>query len=228
MSKGRVLIVDDEEDILELLRYILAREGFLVKSATTGEEAVRLSLQEMPDLIVMDIILPGMDGLEATKEIKRNPKTAGVPVLMLSAKAEDSDIVVGLELGADDYVTKPFSPSVLLARIKTLLRRTGKQEDDTSLIRIGDLLINLTQREVFVRGHPIRLTPGQFRVLRALAQRPGWAFARGQIVDEIHGWGYDVNDRSIDLHVVALRKKLGPCASYIRTVHGVGYKLKYD
>jgi len=228
MSKERILIVDDEEDILELLRYILTREGYTVKLATTGEEAVKLSAQEKPDLIIMDIILPGMDGLQATRAIKKSPDTSGVPVLMLSAKSEDADIVIGLELGADDYVTKPFSPAVLLARIKTLLRRTGKQEGDQSPIRIGDLTIDVNQREVFVKGRPVKITPGQFRVLQALAQRPGWAFPRGQIVDEIHGWGYDVNDRSIDLHIVALRKKLGPCASYIQTVHGVGYKLSKD
>lgn len=228
MSKEKILVVDDEEDILELVRYNLAREGYQVACVASGEEALVKAKNEVPDVILLDLMLPGLDGLDVCRRLKSNPVTAGIPIVMLTAKGEDVDIVTGLELGADDYVIKPFSPRVLLARIKAVLRRkVQKIEDESSIVRIHDLTINPARHEVSLSGRPVELTATEFRILHFLARRPGWVFSRDQIISAIRGGDYPVTDRSVDVQIVGLRKKLGESAgSWIETVRGVGYRFK--
>jgi two-component system phosphate regulon response regulator PhoB len=227
MAKEKILVVDDEEDILELVRYNLAREGYHVAGTLSGEEALKQARTEAFDLIVLDLMLPGIDGLEVTKKLKANEKTQHIPIVMLTAKGEEADIVTGLELGADDYITKPFSPRVLVARVRTALRRRiDKQEDDTTVIHIHELEIHPGRRSVIAGGNPVELTYSEFQVLYVLARRPGWVFTRGQIVDAVRGDDYPVTDRSVDVQIVGLRKKLGGCGKYIETVRGVGYRFR--
>jgi two-component system alkaline phosphatase synthesis response regulator PhoP len=228
MPKERILVVEDEEDILELVRYNLVKEGYQVTGALTGEDALKKARAEVFDLIVLDLMLPGIDGLDVAKKLKSDPKTGHFPILMLTAKGEEADIVTGLELGADDYVTKPFSPRVLIARVRAILRRkTGKpDEENASMLRIHDLEIDLGRRSVLVSGQAVDLTYTEFQVLYILARRPGWVFTRSQIVDAVRGDDYPVTDRSVDVQIVGLRKKLGPSNRYIETVRGVGYRFK--
>jgi two-component system, OmpR family, alkaline phosphatase synthesis response regulator PhoP len=228
MPKERILVIEDEEDILELIRYNLVKEGYQVTGALTGEDALKKARAEVFDLVVLDLMLPGIDGLDVAKKLKSDPKTGNFPILMLTAKGEEADIVTGLELGADDYVTKPFSPRVLIARVRAILRRkTGKpDEGDVSLLRIYDLEIDLGRRSVLVSGQAVDLTYTEFQVLYLLARRPGWVFTRSHIVDAVRGDDYPVTDRSVDVQIVGLRKKLGPSSRYIETVRGVGYRFK--
>ena len=227
MADNKILVVDDEEDILELVRYNLAREGYRVVCATTGEQALNKAGSEPFDLIVLDLMLPGIDGLEVAKRLKSKPKTKYIPIVMLTAKGEEADIVTGLELGADDYVTKPFSPRILIARVKAVLRRNLQEEvDDSSIIQIYELEIDPGKRKVLAKGLHIELTFTEFQILYLLARRPGWVFTRFKIVDSIRGDDYPVTDRSVDVQIVGLRKKLGPCGKYIETVRGVGYRFK--
>jgi two-component system alkaline phosphatase synthesis response regulator PhoP len=230
MSKERILVVEDEEDILELVRYNLVKEGYLVTGALTGEDALKKARAELFDLIVLDLMLPGIDGLDVARKLKGDQKTALVPILMLSAKGEEADIVTGLELGADDYVTKPFSPRVLIARVRSILRRKIGQPDEgqITILRIHNLEIDLGRRSVMASGEPIDLTYTEFQVLYILARRPGWVFTRTQIVDAVRGDDYPVTDRSVDVQIVGLRKKLGDCSKYIETVRGVGYRFKEE
>jgi len=227
MKKERILVVDDEEDILELIRFNLAREGYPVICTTSGEESLKIARKEHPDLIVLDLMLPGIDGLEVARVLKNDSKTSDIAIIMLTAKTEEPDIVTGLELGADDYVTKPFSPRVLIARVRAILRRKAKGElADESMLRIHDLVIHSGRHEVLVSGDPVQLTFTEFGILNYLAKRPGWVFTRSQIVDAVRGDDYPVTDRSIDVQIVGLRKKLGPAGNYIETVRGVGYRFK--
>ncbi|MDY6838952.1 MAG: response regulator [Thermodesulfobacteriota bacterium] len=227
MAKEKILVVDDEEDIIELLRFNLSREGYQVSSAKSGEEALTLVRSEMPSLLLLDLMLPGIDGLEVTRRLKSNPNTMNVPIVMLTAKGEEPDIVAGLELGADDYVTKPFSPRILVARVRAVLRRKVVDlPKETSSFQIHDLVIHPGRHEVLVDGKPIELTFTEFAILDHLARRPGWVFTRYQIVDAVRGTDYPVTDRSVDVQIVGLRKKLGPAGKYIETVRGVGYRFK--
>ncbi|NNL77013.1 MAG: response regulator transcription factor [Desulfobacterales bacterium] len=227
MPKERILVVDDEEDILELVRYNLAREGYHITGALSGEEALKKARTEAFDLIVLDLMLPGIDGLEVAKKLKANEKTQNVPIVMLTAKGEEADIVTGLELGADDYITKPFSPRVMIARVRTALRRkTVKAENGTAVLLIHELEIHPGRRSVLAKGNPVDLTYSEFQVLYILARRPGWVFTRGQIVDAVRGDDYPVTDRSVDVQIVGLRKKLGTHGKYIETVRGVGYRFR--
>jgi two-component system phosphate regulon response regulator PhoB len=229
MAKEKILVVEDEEDILELVRFNLAREGYHVAGALSGEEALRKARTEAFDLIILDLMLPGIDGLEVAKKLKANDKTWHIPIVMLTAKGEEADIVTGLELGADDYITKPFSPRILIARVRTALRRRiSRSEDDTSVIQIHDLEIHPGRRSVLANDQPIDLTYTEFQVLYILARRPGWVFTRGQIVDAVRGDDYPVTDRSVDVQIVGLRKKLGIYGKYIETVRGVGYRFRED
>lgn len=227
MTKEQILVVDDEEDILELVSFSLRRERFEVRCAKSGEEALDKILKDPPDLILLDLMLPGMDGLEVARRLKGDPRTEKIPVIMLTAKGEEADIVVGLELGADDYITKPFSPRILIARVKAALRRrrAGSTRED-SVITIRDMVIHPGRHEVLVQGNPAPLTSTEFHILNHLARRPGWVYTRSQIVDAVKGEDYPVTDRSVDVHIVGLRKKLGPAGAYIETVRGVGYRLK--
>ncbi len=226
MAREKILVVDDEEDILELVRYNLSKERYRVTSALSGEIALQKAREEHPDLILLDLMLPGLDGLSVCRELKRDPAIGSTPIIMLTAKGEDADIVVGLELGADDYIVKPFSPRVLQARIKAVLRRREHDEADDALIRIHDLSIYPARHEVLLKGIPIILTTTEFRILHFLARRPGWVFSREKIINAVKGEDYAVTDRSVDVQIVGLRKKLGSAGDCIQTVRGVGYKFK--
>jgi two-component system phosphate regulon response regulator PhoB len=222
----KILAVDDEEDILELLRYNLVQEGYQVVCSESGEDALSRAVSSDFDLILLDLMLPGIDGLEVAKRLKKDPRTNHVPIIMITAKGEEADVVKGLELGADDYITKPFSPGVLGARIKAVLRRRDKrQAKDEYIVRAHELVIDAGRREVTADGKSFDLTYTEFQVLNFLAGHPGWVFTRGQIVDAVRGEGYAVTDRSVDVQIVGLRKKLGPYGSYIETVRGVGYRF---
>jgi two-component system phosphate regulon response regulator PhoB len=227
MARERILVVDDEEDILELVKYNLTKENFHVTCATSGEEALQKLKKETYDIILLDLMLPGRDGLDTCRVLKKNPETSHIPVVMITAKTEDTDVVLGLELGADDYVTKPFSPRVLLARIKAILRRNQTETtDDKSVIKTHDLVINPPRHEVRVKESLVNLTATEFSILHFLAKRPGWVFSREQIIDSVKGTDYPVTDRSVDVQIVGLRKKLGEIGELIETVRGVGYRFK--
>ncbi len=225
MAKPTILVVDDEEDIRELVELNLRREGYHVVMCETGEEALKQVSSKVPDAIILDLMLPGMDGLEVCRRLKGDSKTRQIAVVMLTAKGEEADIVTGLELGADDYVTKPFSGKVLVARVRRLLRRRSSEEDEQALVKIHELAIDPARHEVSVAGEIVALTLTEFNILCTLARRPGRVFTRYQIVDAIHGNDYLVTDRAIDVQIVSLRKKLGSCAKYVETVRGVGYRF---
>ena len=225
-----ILIVEDEQDLLELLRYNLSREGYQVSTASTGEDALKLVRNARPDLILLDLMLPGIDGLEVCRTLKSREATASIPVIMLTAKGEESDVVRGLELGADDYVPKPFSPRVLIARIHAVLRRreaeSGGPVSDGRLIQAAGVTIDRDRHEVTVSGDAVVMTATEFKLLALLASRPGRVFTRQQIIESIHDGFAAVTDRSVDVQVVALRKKLGDAGGNIETVRGVGYRFK--
>jgi len=226
MARDTILVVDDEEDIVELVKLNLAREGYEVIAAETGEEALELAKRKQPALVVLDLMLPGIGGLDVCKILKNNGKTTAIPIIMLTAKSEESDIVTGLELGADDYITKPFSSKVLVARVRRALRKRPEEGTNGDVIRIHDLVIDPGRREVLLKGEPLSLTLSEFNILRILARRPGMVFTRYQIVDSLHGGDYIVSDRAVDVQITYLRKKLGECKHYIETVRGVGYRFK--
>ncbi len=227
MAQKHLFVVDDEEDIIELINYNMTKEGYKVSCATSGEKVVSTLESLLPDLVILDLMLPGVGGLELCRLIKSNSKVRHIPIIMLTAKTEESDIVIGLGVGADDYVTKPFSPKVLVARIRALLRRTTeKLRDDSTVIKINDMIIDQGKFDVTIHGKSIGLTFTEFHILKILASRPGWVFSRYQIVDAIRGDDYPVTDRSVDVQIAGLRKKLGGYGKSIETVRGVGYKFK--
>lgn len=227
-----ILIIEDEQDLLELLRYNLEREGYQISTAATGEAGLKSaqnSAPDAPDLILLDLMLPGMDGLEVCRFLKKRESTASIQVIMLTARGEESDIVQGLEFGADDYVTKPFSPRVLLARIQAVLRRRDSEagmSQNNPIIRVGSVTIDQERYEATVRGKPVRLTASEFKMLRLLTSKSGRVFTRQQIIDAVHGELTAVTDRSVDVLVMGLRKKLGDAGDGIETVRGVGYKFR--
>jgi len=227
MAKTSILIIEDEEDIRELVKYNLQRENFDVLEAESGEEGLKLVERVMPDLVLLDLMLPGKDGLEICRMLKRNPRTQNIPVVMMTARGEESDIITGLELGADDYVVKPFSPKVLGARVKAVLRRKASTPElaPEDVIKIYDLVIHPGRHEVLVKDKPVDLSATEFRLLHFLARRPGWVSTRYQIVDAVHGEDYPVTERSVDVQVVGLRRKLKRAGDYIETVRGVGYRF---
>ncbi|MDH7600131.1 MAG: response regulator transcription factor [Sedimentisphaerales bacterium] len=225
MPAKRILIVEDEPDILELLRITLAKEGYDPIFAKTGEQAIELAKKDLPDMVVLDIMLPGIDGLDVCKILRSDPRTSHIPIIMLTARSEEADIVTGLEVGADDYVTKPFSPKVLSARIRNLLRRQAATIPDQRPIRLGSLIIDTMRREVSIKGRPVILTYTEFNILLALARRPGVVLTRYQIMDAAHGQEYVATDRAVDVQIVALRRKLGTYGRCIQTVRGVGYRF---
>ena len=226
MPKENILIVDDEEDVLELLRFNLEKDGYKTETAVSGEEALKKAKAKRPDLIILDLMLPGIDGLEVCKKLKSDTKTENIPVIMLTAKSEESDIITGLELGAQDYITKPFSPKVLIARVRRILQKTIAHDLEKAPVKIHELVIDSARHEVLIKNKPVELTFTEFSILYKLAKRPGMVFTRYQIVDSIRGEDYLVTDRAIDVQIVSLRKKLGPCGKYIETVRGIGYKFK--
>lgn len=227
MAYEKILIVEDEEDVLELIRYNLEKNGFHCETALNGQEALEKAKNSKCDLILLDLMIPEIDGLEVCKLLKKNAKTEMIPVVMLTAKGTEADIVTGLEMGADDYITKPFSPRVLIARLKAVLRRketTASTEE--SVIRIHEIEIDPRRHRIMLKKKPLHLTSTEFNLLKFLAARPGWVFTRYQIVDAVHGNDYPVTDRSVDVQIVGLRKKLGSAGKYIETVRGVGYRFQ--
>ncbi len=228
MAHEQILVVEDDEDILELLRYNLQREGFTVVTADTGEAGLDKARARPPNLLILDLMLPRMDGLEVCRRLKAEDKTRSIPIIMVTAKGEEADIVTGLELGADDYICKPFRPRELVARVRTVLRR-GQEDTATpaaAIIEVEGMVIDPGRRTVQVGGRPVELTYTEFQVLLVLARRPGWVFTRYQIVDAVRGEDYPVTDRAVDVQMVGLRKKLGRYGKYIETVRGVGYRFK--
>jgi two-component system, OmpR family, alkaline phosphatase synthesis response regulator PhoP len=220
----RVLVVDDEPKIVQLVRDYLERAGFAVSTAREGAEALMRARQDRPDLIVLDLGLPGLDGLEVTRQLRRD---SGVPIIMLTARDDETDKVVGLELGADDYVTKPFSPRELTARVRAVLRRHA-MDASTDVIRAGDLVLDVPRLRVEVAGRSVELTATEFQLLTALARQPGRVFTRSQLLDAIHGVAFESYERAIDAHVKNIRRKLEPeprAPRYLLTVYGVGYRL---
>jgi two-component system alkaline phosphatase synthesis response regulator PhoP len=227
MANENILVVEDEEDILELVRYNLNKEGYRVTGVLSGEEGLQAARSHPPDLIILDLMLPGTDGLTVCRELKQDARTRDLPIVILTAKGEEPDIVAGLELGADDYITKPFSPRVLLARLRAVLRRRrAEPASERDVLEIHQMLIHPGRHEVLVQGRPVDLTVTEFRLLSFLARRPGWVFTRSQIVQGVQGEDYAVTERAVDVQIVGLRKKLGTAGQYIETVRGVGYRLK--
>lgn len=220
-------VIEDEHDIAELVRFNLALEGYKVETFASGEEGLKRTLEKPCDVLLLDLMLPGVDGLEVCAKLRANQETKKLPIIMMTAKGEEQDVVRGLEMGADDYVTKPFSPKILLARIQAVLRRSERPtEEDKSALKKAGLTIDPQRVEVFVNGEKVDLTQSEFKILQFLAQRPGWVFTRTQIVEAIRGENYAVTDRTIDFQMVGLRKKLGELGSLIETVRGVGYRFK--
>ena len=220
-----ILVVDDEAGIVKLVRDYLERAGFDVLAAPDGETALTLARVERPDLIVLDLMLPGVDGLDVCRRLRRE---SGVPIIMLTARVEEADRIVGLELGADDYITKPFSPGELVARVRATLRRAGGEVGPSTMLRAGDVELDTASRTATVAGRPVDLTSTEFQLLATLVRQPGRIFGREQLLEAIHGVAFDGYDRSVDSHVKNLRRKIEPDPrqpSYIQTVYGVGYRF---
>ncbi|BBM83756.1 response regulator [Candidatus Uabimicrobium amorphum] len=228
MLTGKILVVEDEKDILELITYNLTKNGFEVNGVTSGEQALKIARSNWPDLVVLDLMLPGVEGLDVCRLMKGDAKTKNIPIVIVTAKAEEADIVTGLELGADDYITKPFSPRVLVARVKAVLRRNEAQDEESGdkAIAVHGITIHPGRYEVLVNNSPVELTLTEFRILHFLACHPGWVYTRNQILDAAKGEDYIVTDRSVDVQIASLRKKLGSASKYIETVRGIGYRLK--
>ena len=226
----KILIVEDEKDIVKMLEYNLKKEGFKTVYANDGEEALDLARKELPELILLDLMLPAMDGLEVCKELKKERKTSGIPIIILTAKTQETDKIVGLELGADDYVTKPFSPRELIARVKAVLRRTYEKEKLPEALRIGDLSIDFAKIMVAVKGKPVELTAKEFELLKTLLQAKGRVLSRDYLLDTI--WGFDhameIQTRTVDVHIRTLRKKLKTEAKRIVTVKNYGYRFERE
>ncbi|MDZ4724059.1 MAG: response regulator [candidate division Zixibacteria bacterium] len=227
MSKEHILLIEDEPDIQELIRVNLVRQGFRLSIYKSGEEGIPAIKAQQPKLILLDLMLPGIDGLEVCRILKNGTVTNQIPIIMVTAKGEDVDMVTGLELGADDYLTKPFSPRVLIAKIRALLRRRNSEQlSDEPSVTAHELEIHPGRFEVIADGRHFDLSLTEFRLLHFLAKNPGWVYSRYQIVSGVRGDDIVVTDRSVDVHVVGLRKKLGKYGDYIETVRGVGYRFR--
>ena len=225
-NKYKLLVVEDEQDIRDLLIFNLQKEGFKVESADNGDSALSLIRKNNFDLVLLDLMLPGIGGFDLTRILKNDKKTSEIPILMLTAKGEESDIVKGLELGADDYMTKPFSIKVLLARINKILIKSSNRSDEVDVLKYNSLSINLKARDVILEGKKINLTFTEFEILKLLASHSKWVYTRSEIINNIRGDDYIVTDRTIDFQIVGLRKKMGPVGKYIKTVRGVGYRFE--
>jgi two-component system phosphate regulon response regulator PhoB len=227
-GKKSILVIDDEKDLLDLIADNLRNNGYRVLGASDGYQALEIAQKEVPDLVILDLMLPGLEGTQVARKLKEDSRTANIPIIMLTARAEETDVIVGLTLGADDYVTKPFSMKILLARIGTVLRRAEQSAnpDETGALKAGPLAINISKHEVMLNGQAVKLTHTEFKLLSALVAARGRVLTRDQLMDKAMGTDVFVTDRAIDVHVTAIRKKLGEAANLVQTIRGVGYRLQ--
>jgi two-component system alkaline phosphatase synthesis response regulator PhoP len=230
MAADTILVVEDELDILELISYHMESEGYRIIQTTSGEHGLKMAQKEHPDLILLDLMLPGIDGLEVCRRLKREENTREIPIMMLTAKTQELDQITGLESGADDYLTKPFSPNILAARVKAVLRRRNSEEkkEIPTIMEVHDIIIDTARHEVKADGELVSLSATEFGILRYLAENPGWVFSRNQIIDAVKGSDYPVTERSVDVQILGLRKKLGDQGRHIETVRGFGYRLRSE
>ncbi len=227
MKQATILVIEDDADIVELLQYNLAKEGFRVRIARDGDTGLQEARRYRPDLILLDLMLPGVDGLEVCRRLKRDNELSTIPIVMVTAKSEESDVVTGLEMGADDYLSKPFSPRELLARVRAVLRRgTAAKEHEEARLDFGSVVLDRPRHEITVDGNLVEFTRAEFRLLWALGSSPGRVFARDELVEYITGGDAHISDRNVDVHISAVRKKLEPYSDLVKTVRGVGYKIK--
>lgn len=226
MGRERILVIEDEPDIAEVLQYNLEKEGFEVETARRGDAGFDAVRRDSPDLVLLDLLLPGIDGLELTRMLKRDPLTSRLPIVMLTARGEEVDRIVGLELGADDYISKPFSPREVVLRVKAVLRRFQQEESAAELIELGGIELDISAHQLRVRGGEVPLTATEFRLLRLLLERSGRVQTRAQLLSDVWGYAEDIDSRTVDTHIRRLRRKLGPEAERIETVIGVGYRLR--
>jgi DNA-binding response OmpR family regulator len=227
-GRKRVLVVDDEKDLVDLVSYNLQRNGYEVDAAHDGQQALDLIERDVPDLLILDLMLPGIDGTEVARRLRADARTAHLPIIMLTAKGEETDVVVGLTIGADDYITKPFSVKILLARVNTVLRRAEPAVgagDAGGTLRAGPVVIDTSKHEVTIGGEPVKLTLTEFKLLTALVAARGRVLTRDQLMDKAMGSDVFVTDRAIDVHVTAIRRKLGEANWLVHTVRGVGYRI---
>ena len=230
LKKKSILIVEDDEDIQQLVGYNLIKAGFLIEYSDSGEQALKKIKNQTPDLVLLDLMLPGMRGMELCRIIRSDSRFSELPIIMLTAKGEETDIISGLDQGADDYITKPFSPKILLSRVKAVLRRKAKDSatpaaDYSDVIKLNSLVIDPGRYEVKIDGEPVNLTPTEFGILQLLTKKAGWVFSRQQIIDAVRGYDYLVTPRTIDVQMFSLRKKLGETGRKIETVRGIGYRF---
>lgn len=225
MSSPRILVVEDDPQIQELVGYNLGKEGFVVLPALSAESALKLLEDQPVDLVILDLMLPGMDGMTFCRRLKGQSKTQNIPVIMLTAKSEEGDIVAGLEIGADDYIPKPFSPRLLIARVRAVLRRSSFSQEEESYT-VSSLTIDRSRHEVRCEGQVVPVTPTEFAILDVLASHPGRVLSRAEIAESVHGEPFVTTDRAVDVHIAALRRKLGSAGHLIETVRGVGYRLR--
>jgi len=226
MHKGTILVIDDEPDLIELVQFNLQKDGYEVIVAKNGQAGLEIAQKHLPDMIVLDLMMPGIDGLEVCRQLRSDARTRLIPMIMLTAKSAEADRIVGLELGADDYITKPFSPRELLARVRALLRRATSTQETPTVIRQADVMIDVTRHEVTSAGKQVDLTPTEFRILQFIIARPGRVLSREQIIDAAVGSEMAVFDRTIDVHIAAIRRKLGKAGDRIETIRGFGYKWR--
>lgn len=230
-KKHKILVIEDEDDIRELIAYNLELNDMHVFKAKNGEQGIEISEKEHPDIIILDLMLPGIDGFEVCKRLKKNTATRDITVIMLTARSGDPDVVAGLEIGADDYITKPFSPRILIARINAILRRKndGVNEQTVPLqLKVHDIIIDIPRHEVYVKGEFINFSVTEFEILKFLASNPGWVFSRNQIIDSVKGVNSPITLRSVDVQILGLRKKLGSQGKFIETIRGVGYRMQSE
>jgi two-component system phosphate regulon response regulator PhoB len=226
VPREKILVVDDDPDILNLVQYNLEREGLKVIATQDGQEVLRLARSELPQLIVLDLMLPQVDGLEVCRQIKRGQATSEIPIIMLTAKGEEIDRVVGFELGADDYLTKPFSPRELVLRVKAILKRSSLREEHAKRISVGDLLIDFDRHQAWIAGKEITLTHTEFKLLGTLASRRGRVQTRDRLLADVWNYEPDIDSRTVDTHIKRLRSKLGKMGEAIETVRGLGYRFR--
>lgn len=229
MAQETILVIEDEQDIQELIRFNLERDSYKVVAADSVEAAGKLLSRQLPSLVLLDLMLPGENGYDFCRRLRSEERTQRLPVIMVTARDEDADIVAGLEVGADDYITKPFSPRVLLARVRAVLRRRAVEpEDSADCLTRGPIELDRTHHAIRLNGQPVTMTLSEFRIMELLMRRPGVVFSRYQIVDAVHGSDYPVTDRSVDVQIVGLRRKLGVHSDVIETVRGVGYRFRME